>query len=95
MSYGNILSVYESDDQTIANVISILDKSPYTTYIRIESTFFIETKKKEHTTDFMEIFDALDLKYSLIHITIKAGIAVRSNNIGIPTHERIYNYIIA
>ncbi len=55
MSYGNVLSVFDSDEQIITCVEDELAKLKSTAYERIESTFFIETEDRDAIRALLEV----------------------------------------
>ena len=95
MSYGNVLSVFHADEQIIACVETELNKLKTASFHRIESTFFVETKDRDETRELLDQLNKHGVAYSLVHITVKSGAAVKSNQISTESHRLITQLILS
>ncbi len=87
--YGNILSVFNTDDNGHLQIESVLTKN-LTEFTRFQNTYYIKTNSKVNTTDVIKDLKSTNIDIIFFHNHISDSSAIKSNNIN---NEIITNII--
>jgi len=86
--YGNILIIYNADDQHLEEVKKILENNN-TDHEQVETSFFVETTSLDNTANVVKDLNILGASFLFFHNRISDGSLIRTNGIEDDTVTRI------
>ncbi len=78
--YGNIMTVFNSDQQTKDDIESILSNKQ-ADYVLIDETFFIETNSKKNTGEIIKEIKNKNIEFIFFHNHISDGSKIKSDGV--------------
>jgi len=78
--YGNILTIYDADNQQLEEVRKVL-RNNNTDHEQVETSFFVETTSLDNTAKVVKDITALGVSFLFFHNRISDGSLIRTNGI--------------
>ncbi|MCU0440454.1 MAG: hypothetical protein MUC49_21385 [Raineya sp.] len=78
--YGNILTIFNSDDNKSTEVEIILANNQ-TVYLKLHNTYYIETNSKKNTSNVIRELNNLNIDFVFFHNHISDGSQIKSKGI--------------
>lgn len=91
--YGNILTVFNTNNGDKTQIINILTAKSCD-FIQLADTFFIETNSKKNTGDVIRDLNTLGVEYIFFHNHISDGSLIKTGGIDDVTVQNINRILV-
>ena len=91
--YGNILTVFNSDDQDIIQIETTLSDHN-NDFTKIDSVYFVETNSKKNTRDLIRKLNKINVDFIFYHNNISDGSQIKTSGINHETKMKLKNILL-
>ena len=91
--YGNILTVFNSDDQDIIQIETTLSDNN-NDFTKIDNVYFVETNSKKNTRDLISKLNKIDVDFVFYHNNISDGSQIKTSGINQEIEMKLKNILM-
>ena len=91
--YGNILTVFNSDDQDIIQIETTLSDNN-NDFTKIDNVYFVETNSKKNTRDLISKLNKIDVDFVFYHNNISDGSQIKTSGINHENKMKLKNILL-
>jgi hypothetical protein len=92
-SYGNILTVFNADDQGIKHIETTLIKNN-NDFTKIDITYFVKTNSKKNTRDLISKLHEINVDFVFFHNNISDGSQIKTSGINPETEMKLKTILL-